>query len=412
MGGLTDARRARTREGKVETMRKNVLLGLFLALVCACSDGGVEYSSSNLRLVSEFEGGRLYKAGPVSVLRLKGTHYQMGRQYGMLLKTDLAALYDLTVATFLDKGFTPERLKQIADSIYAVYPPQYRDIIVGMAETSGLGIEKQVVLNALEWFPKINAFVPHCSGIAVWGGYTADGGMIFGRNNDDAELYKSFGRYTVVAVFNPTDTGMPVAIVNYAGAIYAPSGMNREGVFLELNSGNWDGYYPDRPSIFLTLFSFLESYGTQEQLRTAFQSVSANLSSIVNVADPNVAYSFECSTSSVVRREPDAAGLLVATNHFVDPSWGIPPPVPDEANAWTARRRDNLLKLAADYKGTITVGKMKQVLDTMLPDGATQPNETIYQIIAVPRDRTIWLKAPGNFNWQRIELRVLFDPAR
>ncbi len=391
-------------------MKKGVLLGFFLLLLCSCSGGNEPFA--NLTPVSEFEGGRLYKAGPVSVLQLHGSHYQMGRQYGMLMRNELATLYTLVVAKFLDKGFTYDRLQQIADSIYAVYPEKYRDIIVGMAETSGLGIEKQVLLNAMEWFPKINAFVPHCSGIAVWGEYTADGSLIFGRNNDDAEFYKTFGGYTVVAVFNPTDSGMPVAIVNYAGAIYAPSGMNSKGIFLELNSGNWEGYYPDRPSIFLTLFSFLETYSTQEQLNTAFQSVSANLSSIVNVADRNVAYSFECSTSAVVRRAPDAAGLLVATNHFVDPSWGIPPPVPDEENAWTARRRANLLNLAAANKGSFTVRKMMQVLDTTLPEGgATQPTETIYQIIAVPRNLTLWLKAPGNFDWQRVDLRELFEAA-
>jgi len=46
--------------------------------------------------------------------------------------------------------------------------------------------------------------------------------------NDMAELYKTFGGYTIVAVFNPTDS----------------SGMNRNGIFLELNSGNWGAIIP------------------------------------------------------------------------------------------------------------------------------------------------------------------------
>ncbi len=53
---------------------------------------------------------------------------------------------------------------------------------------------------------------------------------------------------------------------------------------------------------------------------------------------------------------------------------------------------------------------MKAVLDTTIPDGgATQPEETIYQIIAVPKELTLWMKAPGNFDWQRADLRGLFD---
>lgn len=388
-------------------MKNIVYLMLLLFFLCSCSNGSG--GSPDLTFVSTYEGGQFYKAGPVRVLNLRGTHYQMGRQYGALLKDDLNALYDLAVATYAARGFTCDRLKKTGDFIYSKYPQLYKDVIIGMAETSGLGMEKQIVLNALEWIPKINAPGPHCSGIAVWGDYTAGGPLVFGRNNDDTELFKTFGGYTTVAVLNPTDSGMPVAIVNYAGVIYAPSGMNREGIFLELNSGNSDGFHVDRPSIVLTLFSFLEKYSTQEQLNTAFQSVSPDLASIVNVADENTAYSFECSSSAVVRRNPDAPGLMAATNHFVDPSWGIGPPVPDKDNGWTGLRRDNLLKLAADNKGSFDAAKMMQVMDkTITEGGVTQPAETIYQIVAVPRDRTLWLKAPTHFDWQKIDLRALF----
>src|SRR4030042_3958746 len=113
-------------------MKKNTILLLLLLFVCSCAGGNG--NSSELTLISEFEGGKLYKAGSVSFLEFHGAHYQMGRQYGMLLKNDLAALYDLAVATFIDLGFTHNRLKQIADSIYAVYPQTYKDIIIGMAE--------------------------------------------------------------------------------------------------------------------------------------------------------------------------------------------------------------------------------------------------------------------------------------
>ncbi len=144
-------------------MKKNVPLLLLLFFLCSCSGN----SSGNLALVDEFEGGRHYKAGAVSVLQLQGTHYQMGRQYGMLLKDDLSALYNSMIATF-SPYWTYGRMKQIADAVYAVYPQKYKDILVGMAETSGLGMEKQIILNAIEFIPKIDKDVPHCSGIAVW----------------------------------------------------------------------------------------------------------------------------------------------------------------------------------------------------------------------------------------------------
>jgi hypothetical protein len=383
-------------------MKKITLLLLLLLFLCSCAG---KDSSGDLILVGEFEGGRLYKAGPVSVLQLHGTHYQMGRQYGMLLKNDLATLYDSMITTFTPY-FTYNRMKQIADSVYAVYPQKYKDIIIGMAETSELGIEKQIILNALEFFPKINSFVPHCSGIGVWGDYTAGGPLLFGRNNDDAAIYKTFGGYTMIAVFNPTDGGIPAAIVNYAGVIYAPNGMNRDGIFLELNSGNSQGYFISRPSIFVTMLSFLQSCSTQSEMDTAFQPVLANISSIVNVADANIAYSFECPVTAVKRRDPDTAGLIVSTNHFVDPFWGIPEPNPDEG--WTVLRRNNLIALANANKGSLNVEKMKQILDLTITQGGASSSGTIYQIIAIPRDLTMWLKAPGNFDWQKIDLTGLF----
>ncbi|MBU0999582.1 hypothetical protein KKG24_04790 [Patescibacteria group bacterium] len=374
---------------------------------------------TDVTYVSSFEGGQRYAAGAVTVLSLHGSHYQMGRQYGMLMKYDINSLYHSAIdGRFIGKeNFTYDRLKQIAYLVYSVYPQKFKDIIIGMSETSGLGLEKQIILNAIEMFPKYNQVLPAlCSGIAVWGDYTGGGPLVFGRNNDDTDYYREFGAYTIVAVFHPTDSGQPTAIVNYAGLIYAPSGMNRDGVFLELNSGNVEWIYPDRPLIFSTLFSFLEDYSTLSELYPAFLSIKgdATLSSIVNVADDREAFSYEISAfveknDDVKRRYQDRQGLLVATNHFVDPSWGIAPPTPDNDYSWTVKRRDNLLTLAERYKGSFDVERMKQVLDTKIDDGgATQPNETIYQIIAVPKERLMWLQAPGNFAWQKIDLNRFF----
>ncbi len=389
-----------------------VALVLLAMLLCSCIGGSSGDSEGpgmgNLVFVSEFEGGRLYKAGAVPVLQLRGTHYQMGRQYGMLLKDDLVAAYHLTVHV-MGRYLTYERMKQVAQNVYDRYPRKYRDVIMGMAETSELGFERQMILNALEMFPKINNYVPRCSGFGVWGDYTKDGRMIFGRNNDDAGFYRDFGGYVVVAVFNPTDSGMPVAVVNYAGVIYAPTAINRAGIFMELNSGNGPGgYMVDRPLVVVTMFSFLQDYGTQDELNGAFQTLSPDFSSIVNVADPTIAYSFECPLIGVKRRAPDEEGLLASSNHLVDPSWGIPPPEPDSANGWTVKRRENLVAFAGANKGSLDVDKVKEVLDLDMDRGGVFSDGTIFQVVVVPKDLVLWLRAPEHFEWQKIDLSRLF----
>ncbi len=390
---------------------KKIILMIWILLITGYALTGCSKSSdSNLIPVAEYEGGALFKAGPVNVLRLCGTHYQMGRQYGMLLKDELNALYDLATTKYNSVGYTNLRMQQIANAYYENFPQKYKDVIAGMAETSGLGLEKQILVNGLEIIPKINSIVPHCTGLVVWGDYTGGAPLIFGRNNDDHPFYRNFAGYTVIAVFNPTDGGIPTAIVNYAGVIYAPTGLNRYGIFMEINSGNSPGGFKlDRTPTVVSMFEALQSCSTQAQVKDAFQNIAVDISSIINVSDLSSAYSFECSLSAMKRRSADQEGLLVSTNHFIDPSWGLTPPEPDSANGWTVARRNNGLAWAESGKGYLSVDQMKEILSKeIITESGLFSASTIYQVVAVPQQFTLWLRAPDHFDWQKIDLEELF----
>ena len=404
------------------------LILLLLPTIISCSGTADSPPSPNLQLIAEAEGGVLYKAGPVSVVDLHGTYRQMGRQYGALLKSDLAAMYQLAVEEkmieFYTKTLKPpynyteeaarKRMEQIADIVYAGYPWNYREIMLGIAETSGLGINRQKLLNIAELFKIMEIDVPRvCSGMAAWGQFSGGGPLVFGRNNDDdAHIHRDMAKYVVVAVFHPDDGSIPAAIINYAGVIYAPTGINRDGLFLELNAGNWTHYFPDRFPIVLTIQSMLHNYSTVAQLDTPFKNMLPNMSSIVNVADEWESLSYECYTDGRVKgRAPDEAGLVVATNHFVDPTWGEIA-APDET---TIARRNNLLARGREFRGSIDADCMMKIFDMALldkngqvnPQGGATVDGTIYQVVAIPRDRILYLKAPGVFDWQKIDLKVL-----
>ena len=396
---------------KKSVLSAGILLILFLS-VAGCSDNS---SGPNLVLIREYEGGALYKAGPVNVLRLTGTHYQMGRQYGMLLKDEMNALYALAVSKY-SVWITEARMLQVANAYYANFPRKYRDVIAGMAETSGLGLDKQIVVNGIEIIQKINSIVPaaHCTGLVVWGDYTSGAPLIFGRSNDDHPFFRNFGGYVVVAVFHPTDGGIPTAVINYAGAIYAPTALNRYGIFMEINSGNSPGGFRlDRKPTVVSMFEFLQSCSSLAQVNEAFQTIQADISSIVNVSDLHGVYSFECSLNAMKRASVDPEGLLVSTNHFLDPSWGLSPPTPDQdaANGWTVARRTNGLAWAEAQRGQVTVEQMMTIMskEIVTEKGLYNSTSTIFQVISVPETLTIWLKAPDYFEWQKIELKALFN---
>ena len=362
-----------------------------------------------LKYLSEFEGGKLYSAGKIKVVELRGDYRQMGRQYGALLKEDLEAMHRTIGEVFVKKRkMSPVQLATIAQAIFDRYPQRYKEILYGIADTSGLGRDKVILINAVEWFPKIsNLSFGRCSGIAAWGPYTNKGPLVFGRNDDDDPLYLDFARI-VVAVFKPNDGSIPTALINYAGTIYNATGMNAAGLFIELNAGPWQGFSLERVSIFTTLFSYLQEYHNVAELDRAMRSTLVDISSIINVADPSRAYSYECSLWDTRRRDQDEEGIIAAANAFSLPGWNISPIDPKKDPELNQVRKGNLLALGAKHKGAINAEVMMAILDVSIPDGGATVKGTILQVVAVPEQLKIWLKVPGLQNWTEIQLKPLF----
>ena len=382
---------------------------LFLIGISVAGAAPLSFQSS--KPVSMFEGGGLYKSGKLNILDLHGTYKQMGRQYGHLIKDDLHNLYKKAIEEYFigQKGLSRETMKQTAMSLFNFYPQRFKDIIYGMAETSGLSIDEHIVLNGLELYGTISG----CSGIASWEDYTAGGPLIFGRNYDWFDSYKEFAKYLTVTVLN-ADSGIPCAIVTFAGVIYATTGMNAKGIFLELNNGLPSGgvlSYSNRVPAIINLLAFLSDCSTMEQLHAAFNTTRSNFAFIINTADKNCAYSYEWPPFDIKRRTGEVEGLLVATNHFTDPAWGIE--LHDNAGFKTVLRRNNLLSLGHNNKGRMNLATMMEILDTPIDKGgATWPVgekiQTVYQVIAVPQELKLWVKVPGYQDWTGINISAIF----
>jgi hypothetical protein len=369
----------------------------------------VDTGDRGLKYVSQFEGGKLYSAGKFKVVELTGSYRQMGRQYGALLKDDLEAMHRTIEKVFVEKRkMSPGLLTTIAQGIFDRYPQRYKEILHGMADTSGLGRDKVILVNAVEWFPKLDRLAfGRCSGMAAWGPYTK-GPLVFGRNNDDDPLYLDFANWMVVAVFKPSDGSIPTALINYAGVIYNATGMNAEGLFLELNAGPWLGISLERVSIFTTLFSYLQEYRNLAELDRAMRSTLADIYAIVTAADPSRGCSYESSLWDTKRRDQDAEGIIAAANAFSLPDWPISRLDPKRDTGANELRKENLLALAAKHKGALTPAAMMKIFDVSIPDGGAAHPGTIYQVVAVPEQLTLWLKVPGLQDWTELQLRQIF----
>ncbi|MBU1669532.1 MAG: hypothetical protein KKF41_15540 [Actinobacteria bacterium] len=404
------------------------LLALTCLAVCSCGGGGTAVKDSGLELVRSYpdsapgattalDQGTLYKAGRINVVVLQGTYQQMGRQYGALLKDELNHDYNGMVKGLEGlEDMALEDVQEFAEDAYKDYPQKYKEIINGLAETSGLGLEKAKALNMQELYISAalgrwaREHMGKCSGLAAWGPYTSGGPLVFGRNYD---LGFFNHEYVTLTVYNPIDGSLPTANLTFAGCIYVTSGMNASGVFLELNNGS--GSDPSdmtasRPWAPAFLFSFLEQSTSLEQLASYFSSTTPDLAYIVQGADRESAVSFEWSTGGVKVRGPDGDGVLAATNYFVDPAWGIPP---EDGVDFNVGRRENLLALAEQNKGNMTPETMMKVISTPLePDGSggafRAPNLTSYEIVAQPATLTMWVRVPEYQDWVEIDLEPFF----
>ena len=365
----------------------------------------------DVRPQREFEGGKLYKAGNIGVLQLSGSYKEMGRQYGGLLKDEIQEFYTIVVDEHYikDKGLKYEEIKGFSEAVYTRYPEKFKALMSGINETSGLPLEKIVILDQVLGIQFIIAQQGECSAVATWGEYTGGKPLVLGRNLDLAVDFKEFSRFLNVVVYNPVDD-IPTVVVCYPGEITSFTGMNANGVFFEINEGAKSGgniINEDRLMLPVELVRFLTDYSDFNEFDAAMNTTRSNYAFIVQVADKDAAYSYEASVLDIKRRSGQEPGLLVATNDFVNPAWGLTPPLYAEDKS--VQRRDNLLGLANTYKGKITPDTMMQIMDTPFEEGgAAWTNRTVYQVVVEPANNKLWMKTRGIQDWVEIDLNKYF----
>lgn len=352
--------------------------------------------------------------GCFKVVDLSGSWREMGRAYGAVLADRICGAYEYAIeqCVFADGKMSRERAEEIAASHIANYPHRLKELLTGMSETSGLKHEQHVLLNAIEPLmydaTRHSPDMPsmHSTGIAVWGEY-AQSSLIYGRNWDWLPSLRKLAEMSVVSIFHPSDGSLALASIGFPGTLALSNGINERGLFIEINDGEPSGgalTYHNRIPAGVELFMFLLDSHDIDQLESFFYTTRANRACIVGAADDKTARCYEWPVFDVKRRlSVRRPGLMVATNHFTEPSWGLPRP-DDDVFLNTRMRRQNLLNLAEHFKGSVDVTRMKKMLDTRLEDLGASSDNTVYQMIATPDTLTVSLKIPESCGWTDIPL--------
>ncbi len=139
-----------------------------------------------------------------------------------------------------------------------------------------------------------------------------------------------------------------------------------------------------------------------------FNTVNCSSSYIINVADENEGQSFEWCPIGVKHGGEDLPdGLLVSTNYFVNKEWLFA--VPSDSQSWDGvTRRNNLIELCESNKGKLDEKKMMEIINKTVEEGGAKDKLTVYQLVVVPKTRTIWLQITGGSKWTQINLDSFF----
>ncbi|MFH1683523.1 MAG: C45 family peptidase [Candidatus Margulisiibacteriota bacterium] len=376
------------------------------------------YLRAGERPKATFEGGAKYVYDYVPVVVLKGSWKEMGRQYGHLLSPNIRAVYDL-VAPYQDK-YNPGCDKtnaEIIEDFYQSYPDKFKQFFQGMAETSGLTLDQLKVANSLEIVLMFGSriYQGRCSALGVWGKYSKKGRVVYGRNYDYNLEFLPLNEDIVVTVFKPNDGSVPAAICTWAGCLYASSGINQAGIFIEENDCSGHdrqaaGLYPTGKHFNVKnwvkddalLLSLITSARSMNEVNTWMKKNLPIYPHNIGIADKNEARCYQWNITERVPHAPyvrQAEGLMAQTNHYfvVPKGWNLAPykEVTDTGStvpAGSIPRLDNLLKIANQRKGKIDVAGMCAIMDVDFDHGGATVDGSLYQIVCEPETFTFKLK--------------------
>lgn len=199
-----------------------------------------------LQPVVRAERGQLLRFGPLQVLVLRGSGYQMGLQHGRLLPSAKQVIAE-SLAWTERRGLSRAQLRVMFDQLAPHIPLRYREEMRGLADGCGAPLDDVELLHAMP-----SKF--HCSGAAVARSMSRDGKLYHARSLDyplDIGTTTRIQNHAVVLVRVPDD-GIANAVPSWAGFLGAVTGLNDAGISIgEMGPESDDESLRGMPMIFM-----------------------------------------------------------------------------------------------------------------------------------------------------------------
>ena len=384
------------RNGRTNVQAK-VLIGLCLLVVVLFT--GCRGTNATERFHCGLQVSEMQN---LTVLRLSGTWFEMGRQYGEAMNTQMRR-----VLSYADKRATAATDRYLLPNGFPCGIGFLDRFVEGVSEGSGLTMAELVRINGVEvaYGEDLHQFfgpeaAGQCSALALYGDKTKNGQMLYGRNYDWLPTFSELG--FVLTVFQPKDAELEFAMINYPGCFYLTTGMNSAGVFVELNSGMFASAENNHGALHnaWSLWHALTRAKSTDEAVEILNAQPSRSAYIIGVADSRKSVSYEWGArKSCVLTVPDNVGVLAMTNHFAQPGWQNLP-LATGGKLSSVCRRNAILSLA---EGVAThsadVDTMQRIISTSVDSGGPRWDGTLYQVVAIPEKKEMLIRCKGSDEW-------------
>lgn len=388
---------------------------------------------TSIKEVKTFQGGKLSRLGILDLVELNGTFYEMGFQYGTLMKDKIIAVRDELIKEYIDTEVLSYDIMKgvLGEPFYKALPKRTKDLYAGISKATGMDVIEHATLDQqfmLVLLARRTGQTAMCTALSTWGSNTKDGTSYTGRNFDFAGYIRDMmPKWGQMLVMNPTGGEYGVAGVGMAGMVTENiDAMNSEGLYVEFNNGAGTigaTIYSNRTPIYSQMFNNLFDYSNIEEIKMCLNSYRANYPSLMMVAEPKQGQAFEISTEDYTAPAPEAEDLMCRGNQFIDPTWGIPD-LPDPAAWYSRTRRTTFTELVKDAAPNVDANAMMEIMNTKIYDedndwkatkGMTvfenRPkggDVTVWQVVTHPDERKMWVRVPTYSGWMEFDLKKLF----
>ena len=358
-----------------------------------------------------------WNTGGLRVMYLAGTPFEIGFANGRLTE-DLMHNQEAELIQLMN-GSIPWAAGRLAIKVYATWftrnlsdsiPAEYREELYGISKgcrdnNPGLGPYYHRLMNYhaahdLSHLLMDSALLSRCTAFGAWGGATADGHLLTGRNFD-WEAARSFEKDRVLAFFRP-EKGLAFLSLSWGGMVGAVSGMNEAGISVTVNGAN--GKPPARAGtpISIVVRQVLQYARNLDEAAAIVSNSTVFVSEhfLVGSKSDNRFIVIEKTPAMTAVRE-GSNSVIICANHFMTaPLRDIPQNVEYLKEGTSAARYDRMLELALRAWGRITPKETLAILrDRRLPGDFFPGNGHRGTINALIATHSVIMDLTGGIFW-------------